>query len=332
MSHHQLLNEAGQRLLLVRYLGKRKLLLREPDDVAAVLARPGEDAFRKHPRQQRVSAFLGAGELQVEMQDLLKRHSLDLLGLAALRTLASAASARVAADAARTAALAAAAAVEELAVAAKSAAGAARAAALAAAAAVEELIEAASLWLLMALPVPNELLPGYGTYEANVRRLDELVYDMLVTMLLGGTDTSALTVAFAAWHLAAEPQLQAELRREVLGVLGGRALGELRAEDVKAMPLLAAVVNETLRLHPPLAEITRVATQPNAFLPFGVGSRSCIGRHFGLLSTQLTLAALVARFEVLPPAPPAPTALDWSQSIVITSRSGVWLRLRPIRQ
>ena len=43
----------------VRYLGKRKLLLREPDDVAAVLARPGEDAFRKHPRQQRVSAFLG---------------------------------------------------------------------------------------------------------------------------------------------------------------------------------------------------------------------------------------------------------------------------------
>ncbi|GIL55812.1 hypothetical protein Vafri_11166 [Volvox africanus] len=59
-SHHRLLNECNSRVLMVRYLGKRTLLVREPDDVAAVLNRQA-DNFAKHPRQQRVKAWLGAG-------------------------------------------------------------------------------------------------------------------------------------------------------------------------------------------------------------------------------------------------------------------------------
>lgn len=44
----------------VRYLGKTVLLVREPDDVAAVLLRRA-DSFVKHPRQKRVALWLGGG-------------------------------------------------------------------------------------------------------------------------------------------------------------------------------------------------------------------------------------------------------------------------------
>ncbi|GIM04210.1 hypothetical protein Vretimale_8830, partial [Volvox reticuliferus] len=59
-SHHRLLNKCNTRVLVVRYLRKRTLLVREPDDVATVLSRQA-DHFTKHPRQQRVKAWLGAG-------------------------------------------------------------------------------------------------------------------------------------------------------------------------------------------------------------------------------------------------------------------------------
>ncbi len=44
----------------VRYLGKTVLLVREPEDVAAVLLRRA-DSFVKHPRQKRVALWLGGG-------------------------------------------------------------------------------------------------------------------------------------------------------------------------------------------------------------------------------------------------------------------------------
>jgi cytochrome P450 len=37
---------------------------------------------------------------------------------------------------------------------------------------------------------------------------------------------------------------------------------------------------------------------PRAFLPFGAGSRACVGRHFAMLEAMLALAAIVRRFHV----------------------------------
>ncbi len=49
---------------------------------------------------------------------------------------------------------------------------------------------------------------------------------------------------------------------QVLGVLAGRPASCLSSEDVlRRMPLLSACVSETMRLHPPLSEIHRLAAQ-----------------------------------------------------------------------
>lgn len=44
----------------------------------------------------------------------------------------------------------------------------------------------------------------------------------------------------------------------------------------------------------PEAEATR---PPNTFIPFGAGSRACVGRHFAMLEAVLCLATLLRRFQ-----------------------------------
>ena len=44
----------------------------------------------------------------------------------------------------------------------------------------------------------------------------------------------------------------------------------------------------------------RAATHPLAFIPFGVGSRMCIGQNLALLEAKLTVAVLLQRFEFRP--------------------------------
>jgi cytochrome P450 len=45
----------------------------------------------------------------------------------------------------------------------------------------------------------------------------------------------------------------------------------------------------------PEAEAQR---RPNTYLPFGAGSRACVGRHFAMLEAVLSLAALLRRFRL----------------------------------
>ena len=40
------------------------------------------------------------------------------------------------------------------------------------------------------------------------------------------------------------------------------------------------------------------ARRPNTFIPFGAGSRACVGRHFALLEAILSLAAVLRRFKL----------------------------------
>lgn len=42
------------------------------------------------------------------------------------------------------------------------------------------------------------------------------------------------------------------------------------------------------------------ARRPNVFVPFGAGTRACVGRHFAILEGLLCLAALLRRFRVAP--------------------------------
>ncbi|KAJ8445571.1 hypothetical protein Cgig2_012459 [Carnegiea gigantea] len=57
--------------------------------------------------------------------------------------------------------------------------------------------------------------------------------------------------------------------------------------------------------------VARAATHPTAFMPFGLGSRQCIGQNLALLQTKLAMAMILQRFsfELSPNYKHAPTVL-----------------------
>lgn len=52
-------------------------------------------------------------------------------------------------------------------------------------------IETAAIWLLLQLPVPDHMLPGYNKYVTNIATLDELVYGIIRRRRERGTSRHA---------------------------------------------------------------------------------------------------------------------------------------------
>ena len=124
---------------------------------------------------------------------------------------------------------------------------------------------------------------------------------------------------------------------------------------VRQMPYLRAVINEVLRLHPPVPGVGRYVAKPTTiggvdlpvgvgvspcitllhrnpdvwpdplsfrperfldttiergtFIPFGGGTRTCLGKAFGLFQLEIVLATMLARFDLHPaPWPKTKTA------------------------
>jgi cytochrome P450 len=78
---------------------------------------------------------------------------------------------------------------------------------------------------------------------------DDEIRDQLMTIFLAGHETTATALAWAAWALAADPELAARVTEEVDAVLGPRTPA---MADLARLPLLAALVKETLRRYPPV--------------------------------------------------------------------------------
>ncbi|CAE6483300.1 unnamed protein product [Rhizoctonia solani] len=107
-----------------------------------------------------------------------------------------------------------------------------------------------------------------GLEEAGDTLLDHLVQftddisvikDELINILVAARDTTAATLTFAVYMLAENPEIMAKLRGEVLGRLG--ASNYPTSEDFKEMKYLRAVLNETLRLFPPVPMNERTAVR-----------------------------------------------------------------------
>lgn len=80
--------------------------------------------------------------------------------------------------------------------------------------------------------------------------------DNLLTFIVAGHETTALTLSWALYLCAFDQGVQAAARAEAQAVLGTRAAG---AADVAALPLIRRIVDETLRLYPPAAFLSRTA-------------------------------------------------------------------------
>ena len=89
---------------------------------------------------------------------------------------------------------------------------------------------------------------------------DEL-RDNLLTFIVAGHETTALTLAWALYLCAHDPAVQDAARSEAQGVLGSRPA---EAGDLPALPLMRRIVDEALRLYPPAAFLARTAREPDS--------------------------------------------------------------------
>jgi len=86
------------------------------------------------------------------------------------------------------------------------------------------------------------------------------IRDNLLAFIVAGHETTALTLAWALYLCAFDRSVQAQAREEAQSVLGDRIA---TAEDVARLPYIRAVIDETLRLYPPAAFLSRTAKEPD---------------------------------------------------------------------
>ena len=116
-----------------------------------------------------------------------------------------------------------------------------------------------------ARPVPDllDLLMAGEDPKSGRRMTTTELRDNLLTFIVAGHETTALTLSWALYLCAFDPAVQKQARAEAQAVLGDRAA---TAADVASLPLIRGIVDETLRLYPPAAFLSRTAQAADTLL------------------------------------------------------------------
>jgi len=94
--------------------------------------------------------------------------------------------------------------------------------------------------------------------EDGTAMTDTQVRDEVMTLMVAGHETTALSLSWSWYLLAQSPEVEAALHRELATVLGGRPP---TIDDVPRLPYTDAVVREAMRLYPPGWVIFREALE-----------------------------------------------------------------------
>ncbi|KAG8473363.1 hypothetical protein CXB51_035485 [Gossypium anomalum] len=139
------------------------------------------------------------------------------------------------------------------------------------------------------------------------------------TFYFAGQETTNSLLAWTTLLLAIYTDWQDKARAEVVEVFGNQNPNSKRITKLKTITM---IINETLRLYPPInsvqlhhdpalwgddvhlfkperfAEGIAKATNNNAvaFMPFGMGPRSCVGMSFSITETKIALSMILQRY------------------------------------
>ncbi len=87
---------------------------------------------------------------------------------------------------------------------------------------------------------------------------DRQLRDEIVTLFVGGHETTALVMGWAWKEIAEHPEIEAKLHQEVDEVLGGRPA---QLADLAKLTWSRAIFQEAMRLYPPVWYMARVASE-----------------------------------------------------------------------
>lgn len=109
--------------------------------------------------------------------------------------------------------------------------------------------------------------------ESGESMSDQQICDELITFLLAGHETTANTLAWALYLLSRHPDVRRRLEAEVERAAPGRAPC---LEDLAEMPLGERVINETMRLYPPVWVYGRRSYGPDHFRGYPIAARQIV--------------------------------------------------------
>jgi len=122
----------------------------------------------------------------------------------------------------------------------------------------QRIIDERRYLLREALPAPRDLLTLLIEAGGAEPLSDQDLRDEVVTMLISGHETTALILSWSWTLLHSNPLVLGELQDELDEVLGGRTP---TLEDVERLDVTRRVLQESMRLYPPVWFIARRATR-----------------------------------------------------------------------
>ncbi|KAI9440898.1 cytochrome P450 [Lactarius indigo] len=121
------------------------------------------------------------------------------------------------------------------------------------------------------------LLHTNASEDPKNRMRHEEVIDQLSALLLAGQETTASTLNWFLWEIARHPESQGRIREEIAAIYKrtGGSGAELSAADLDGMAYTQAALKESMRLHPIIWMLSRVAGQDDTIpLAFPVTTKS----------------------------------------------------------
>jgi cytochrome P450 len=104
------------------------------------------------------------------------------------------------------------------------------------------------------IPDLLDLLLNPDANESHEQMSAKDIRDNLLTFIVAGHETTALALSWAIYLCSISPEVQKRASEEARAQLDGR-IAEVK--DVEHLPFIRAIIDETLRLYPPAAFISR---------------------------------------------------------------------------